>query len=244
MHLRFLQLAKSFGPHAVLEPFSLDLPNLHALVLIGPSGGGKSTLLRLLAGLDSPNAGTIELDGTPIPFGDDLALRLYRTHIGFVFQAHNLFPHLTARQNIELPLLRVHALPPADARATADHWLRRFNLAPHADKRPAQLSGGQKQRVAIARAIAVKPRLLLFDEPTSALDPEMTAEVLDLIAELRTEGRDLILATHQMGFARRVADHVAFVGHAGIPAHGNVDQMLLSPQHPVVQTFLQRVLAY
>ncbi len=242
LHLR--QLSKIFGSLAVLDRVDLQLPDVRTLVLIGPSGGGKSTLLRLLAGLDTPSHGSIELDHVPVPFGNQEELRHHRSRIGFVFQAHNLFPHLSALDNIALPLLHVHGHSPADARSQATDLLRRFQLEAHADKRPAQLSGGQKQRIAIARAVAVKPQLLLLDEPTSALDPEMTAEVLDLIAELRAEGRNLILATHQMGFAKRIADCIAFVGASGIPAHGPVETMLDHPNHPIVRTFLQRVLAY
>jgi polar amino acid transport system ATP-binding protein len=244
MDLRLEHLTKAYGNHAVLQDVDLDLQGVRALVLIGPSGGGKSTLLRLLAGLETPTSGVIRLGGDPLPFGDEAALRQHRTRMGFVFQAHNLFPHLSALRNITLPLQHVHGLAPDEAERQARELLVRFRLEPHAGKRPADLSGGQRQRIAIARAVAVRPRLLLFDEPTSALDPEMTAEVLDLIAELRAEGRDFVLVTHQMGFARRVADHIAFVGAGGIPAHGPVAELLDQPQHPVMQAFLQRVLGY
>ncbi len=244
MDLELRALSKTFGTHRVLDRVDLSLSGCRALVLIGPSGGGKSTLLRLLGGLETPSAGGVWIDGTRLPFGDDAGLRRHRLSTGFVFQAHNLFPHLTALQNITLPLEHAHGLSPADAEAQARELLRRFRLDPHAGQRPAQLSGGQQQRIAIARAVAIKPRLLLFDEPTSALDPEMTAEVLDMIAELRAEGRDLVLATHQMGFARRVADRIAFVAHGGIPAMGTVEEILGPTRHPVVGEFLERVLAY
>jgi polar amino acid transport system ATP-binding protein len=244
MRLRLQSLTKRFGTHAVLDGVSLDLPEARALVLVGPSGGGKSTLLRLLGGLETPDGGVIELHGARLDFGDEEALRGHRARTGFVFQAHNLFPHLTARQNVALPLEHVHGLAPEAARAEADRWLARFQLTAHADKRPAALSGGQRQRVAIARAVAVKPGLLLLDEPTSALDPEMTAEVLDMIAELRADGRDFVLATHQMGFARRVADHVAFVGAGGIVEHAPGAALLDAPRTAMVRTFLDRVLRY
>lgn len=245
MHLRLESVSRAFGDRAVLDGVSLDLPATGALVLIGPSGGGKSTLLRLLAGLLPPDRGRILVNTQPIPFGDEDALRRYRSRLGVVFQAHNLFPHLSALQNIALPLEHVHGVPPAEARERASELLRRFQLEPHARQRPAELSGGQQQRVAIARAVAVRPTCLLLDEPTSALDPEMTAEVLDMIAELRAEGRELVLVTHQMAFARRVADHIAFVGGGGIVAHGNADEML-DRSHPAepVRRFLSRILDY
>lgn len=244
MQLRLQSLTKRFGAHVVLDGVSLDLPAARALVLIGPSGGGKSTLLRLLGGLEAPDGGVIELHGVRLDFEDDEALRRHRARTGFVFQAHNLFPHLTARQNVALPLEHVHRLAPDAADAEAERWLARFQLAAHAGKRPAALSGGQRQRVAIARAVAVKPQLLLFDEPTSALDPEMTAEVLDMLAELRGEGRDFVLATHQMGFARRVADHVAFIGAGGIVEQAPGAELLDAPKTAEVRTFLERVLKY
>jgi polar amino acid transport system ATP-binding protein len=244
MHLGVRNLSKHFGGRPVLENVDLDLPEVRALVLIGPSGGGKSTLLRILGGLETPDAGSVEFNGIPLPFGNESALREHRRHTGFVFQAHNLFPHLTAADNVALPLEHVHGMPRTEARRVALDHLARFRLDPHAHKRPFELSGGQRQRVAIARSIAFKPRLLLLDEPTSALDPEMTAEVLDMIADLRHEGRDFVLVTHQMAFARRVADHVAFVGDGGIPAHAPGTALLDNPSHPMVRTFLDRVLAY
>ena len=244
MDLCLKGLRKVYGEHPVLAGVDLRIADAHALVLIDPSGGGKSTLLRMLGGLEAPTAGSLELNGVALPYADETALRRHRTRTGFVFQAHNLFPHLDALRNITLPLERVHGLPAADAEEQALALLRRFRLEAQARQRPYQLSGGQRQRVAIARALAVKPQLLLFDEPTSALDPDMTAEVLDTIAELRAEGCDFILVTHQMGFARRVADRVAFVGAGGIPAHGSVAEMLDHPAAPVVRDFLERVLRY
>lgn len=244
MDLRFQALSKSYDGQPVLQDVDLDLRDVHALVLIGPSGGGKSTLLRLLGGLERPDRGTIEANGQLLDFADEEALRLHRVRTGFVFQAHNLFPHLDAWKNVALPLEHVHRVPPLDAAEQAIALLRRFGLESHARKRPAELSGGQLQRVAIARALAARPQLLLLDEPTSALDPEMTAEVLDVIAELRAEGRDFVLVTHQMGFARRVADHVAFVGAGSVPAHGTPKAMLDAPESPLVREFLRRVLSY
>ncbi len=161
MRLVLSQLTKSFGPHRVLDSISADFGELRSLALIGPSGGGKSTLLRIIAGLETPDAGSVALDGAPVDFRES-ALREHRRHIGVVFQAFNLFPHLTALANLTLPLEKVHGFAPGAARDLAQQTLARFQLAGHAHKRPAELSGGQKQRVAIARAIAIKPRLLLF----------------------------------------------------------------------------------
>jgi polar amino acid transport system ATP-binding protein len=244
MHLTLRNLSKSFGARTVLYSISVDFGELRTLALIGPSGGGKSTLLRIIAGLERPDLGEAGINGSPIDFSNASALREHRRHLGVVFQAYNLFPHLTALENLLLPLEKVHGLGAAAARDLALATLDRFRLADHAGHRPAELSGGQKQRVAIARAIAIKPRLLLFDEPTSALDPEMTAEVLDVIEELKAEGRDFILVTHEMGFARHVADRVAFLASGRIVEHGTPDELFSSPASPVCAAFLRRVLKY
>jgi len=239
MKLELLGLEKKFGPQTVLDRITLTVESCHSLVLIGPSGSGKSTLLRLLAGLETPDAGSIILDGQPIRF-DEAALLRHRRSVGTVFQSFNLFPHLTALHNITLPLEKVHGHSRSDAEATARAILDRFQLGTHAHKKPAQLSGGQRQRVAIARAVAIKPRLLLFDEPTSALDPEMTAEVLEMIEELRAEGRDFILVTHQMSFARRVADQVALLAEGRIVESGPGAVVLDAPQSEWGRRFLSR----
>lgn len=243
MRLSISNLSKRFGPHPVLDRLSLQLEDTHSLVLVGPSGGGKTTLLRILAGLAAPDAGEVVLDGTAMRF-EEGALLQHRRTVGVVFQAFNLFPHLTALQNITLPLEKVHGYAPAQAREVAMQLLARFQLSGHAAQKPAALSGGQRQRVAIARAVAVKPRVLLFDEPTSALDPEMTAEVLDVIRELRAEGQDLILVTHEMGFARVVADRVAFLAQGGILECGPAAQVFNAPLTEPCRKFLAAVLKY
>jgi polar amino acid transport system ATP-binding protein len=243
MKLDLRRLSKSFGAHLVLDAISLNLEKVHTLVLIGPSGGGKSTLLRIIAGLEYPNSGDVEINGQPVVFREENLLRHRRT-IGTVFQAFNLFPHLTALQNITLPLEKVHGHSAADAEQIARQFLARFRLENHAAKRPAELSGGQRQRVAIARAVSIKPALLLFDEPTSALDPEMTAEVLDMIKELRDEGRDFILVTHEMGFARQIADQVALLADGRIAEVGEVGQIFEHPASAPARDFLARVLKY
>ena len=227
----------------MLDGVSLDLEKVHTLVLIGPSGGGKSTLLRIIAGLEYPDSGEVEINGERVVFQEEALLRHRRT-IGTVFQAFNLFPHLTALQNITLPLEKVHGHAPAEAEEIARQLLARFRLEKHAAKRPAELSGGQRQRVAIARAVSIKPRLLLFDEPTSALDPEMTAEVLDMIKELRDEGRDFILVTHEMGFARQIGDQVALLAEGRIVEVGAVGQIFEKPASAQSRDFLAKVLKY
>jgi polar amino acid transport system ATP-binding protein len=243
MRLKLDALTKSFGAHRVLDGITADFGELSSLALIGPSGGGKSTLLRVVAGLETPDAGTVALDGNIVDFRAG-AVREHRRHLGVVFQAFNLFPHLTALANLTLPLEKVHAFTPGAARDLAMQTLARFQLADHAHKRPAELSGGQKQRVAIARAIAIKPRLLLFDEPTSALDPEMTAEVLDAIEELKKEGRAFLLVTHEMGFARHVADRVAFLSAGRIIEHAPAAELFAAPRTAECREFLARILKY
>ena len=243
MQLEITHLTKSFGSHHALSDLSLQVDQAHALVLIGPSGCGKTTLLRIVAGLEIPDAGSVTLNKQSLPV-DERGLRQYRQTIGTVFQAFNLFPHLTALRNLTLPLEKVHGYPLSEARELAMTYLRRFQLEAHAFKTPAELSGGQRQRVAIARAVAIKPKVLLFDEPTSALDPEMTAEVLDLIAELRAEGRDLMLVTHNLGFAKVVADQVAFIAEGQIVETGTADQIFNHPQSAPCQQFLEKVLKY
>jgi polar amino acid transport system ATP-binding protein len=179
-----------------------------------------------------------------VDFNNETKLRQHRLRLGVVFQAFNLFPHLSALQNILLPLEKVHGKAGPAAREIAMHALERFQLGVHADKQPAQLSGGQKQRVAIARALAVQPEVLLFDEPTSALDPEMTAEVLDAIEQLKAEGRQFVLVTHAMGFARRVGDVVAFLARGKILEVGPPPTLFESPATPECAAFLARVLRY
>jgi len=236
-------LTKKFGSQTVLDAVNFEAEFSHTLALIGPSGGGKSTLLRLLAGLDAPDAGEILVNGEPLP-QDEERLRIHRSHTGIVFQAFNLFPHLSALGNVMLPLTRVHGFDAATARDRAMDVLKRFHLVEHAAKQPAQLSGGQRQRVAIARALAVDPAFLLLDEPTSALDPEMTAEVLDVIAELRESGNPIILVTHEMGFARRSADRVAFIAQGGVLECAAAEEFFEHPRQPAVKQFLERILKY
>ena len=243
MRLEIAGITKEYGGQTVLNNIGLCLPDVRALAVIGPSGGGKTTLLRVIGGLTTPERGTLAINGETIGF-DEASLLAHRRSIGTVFQSYNLFPHLTALENITLPLEKVHGHSPDQARSEAERLLQRFQLAGHGRKRPAELSGGQQQRIAIARALAIKPRFFLLDEPTSALDPEMTAEVLDIIDGLREEGRDLVLATHHMGFARRVADYCVFVCDGEIAEAGPATDLFSRPQGEKLKSFLDRVLKY
>ncbi len=244
MNLELKGLSKSYGNHKVLDDVSLKLEDLRSLVLIGPSGGGKTTLLRLIAGLEIPCAGHILVNEQLVDYESEHNLREYRKRIGMVFQAYNLFPHLTALENITLPLVKVHGYNESEAVSEAMALLERFHLDNHAGKKPAQLSGGQKQRIAISRAVALKPEFLLLDEPTSALDPEYTSEVLDLIGELHDEGMRLILVTHEMGFARQASETMLFIGNGGIIAAGPPSELFDDHADPRVKRFFDKVLKY
>jgi polar amino acid transport system ATP-binding protein len=249
MKLEVLGITKSYGSgtecRRVLDDLSLSVEFPHVLALLGPSGSGKSTLLRVIAGLEHPDAGSLKLDGEQVPLwekGSDL--RAYRRTLGVVFQAFNLFPHMTAFQNVKVPLITVHGLDEREATQRTLEVMERLGMAEHGQKYPAQLSGGQRQRVAIARALASRSRFLLFDEPTSSLDPEMTAEVLMLIAELKEIGTPMLLVTHEMGFARKIADQVAFLATGRVVEQGAAVAFFNNPQSLVAQRFLAKVLAY
>ena len=250
MRLKASSITKSYGSgverRTVLNDLNLEVTFPHVLALLGPSGGGKSTLLRVIAGLERPESGSVSIDGAPVPLGamEEAVLRDYRRSLGVVFQAYNLFPHMTALQNVQLPLTAVHGVEAPAAKERAREVMERLGLADHAGKMPAQLSGGQRQRVAIARALVAKPRFLLFDEPTSALDPEMTVEVLELIAELRDIGTPMLLVTHEMGFARKIADQVAFLAEGRVLEQRTAGEFFANPQSVEARRFLAKVLAY
>ena len=243
MKLHLKNVSKHYGEVTALNDLNIEIDDCHCLALIGPSGGGKSTTLRLLAGLEPPTSGQIAVQGTQIPKEKE-SLRHYRKSIGIVFQAYNLFPHFDALTNISLPLEKVHGFSPDRAKDRALELLERFQLSDHALKRPAELSGGQNQRVAIARALGHEPDLLMLDEPTSALDPEMTAEVLEIIEQLLEEKKDVIIVTHQMGFARRVADQITLIAEGRNAESGSPAEIFEAPQSAFTQKFLSRVLKY
>ncbi len=244
MQIAVENLTRRYGDRPALDGLSLEVgKSVSTLALIGPSGGGKSTFLRVLGGLEVPDTGTVAVNGRALPTGER-ELLAYRRRNGFLFQAFNLFPHLTAAANVALPLEKVYGVPVAEARERAAAVLERFGLADHAAKHPAEMSGGQQQRVGIARAIAHQPELLILDEPTSALDPEMTAEVLDLIRELAEAGQDIILSTHEMGFARAVADRVAFLAGGKVVEQGEGETVFGSPSSGEAERFLARVMRW
>ncbi len=237
MEIKIENLYKSFGEQIVLNKLNLAIKNINSLVIIGPSGGGKSTLLKILAGLEVSDSGEIEINGEKIP-KEEKELHEYRKGIGVVFQAFNLFPHLTALKNITLPLEKVHKMSIKGANKRAEILLKRFELYEHKEKYPHQLSGGQQQRVAIVRAMALKPRFLLLDEPTSALDPALTKEILEVIKELRKEKKDMILVTHEMGFAKGVADYIIFVSGGKIVEMGPPGTVFENPKTVELCKFL------
>lgn len=244
MKIEAHQLVKNYGAHAALDAASFNTPDdAGCVVLLGPSGSGKSTLLRVLGSLLTPDAGTVTMGDEHLRWSDVDMLRQRREN-GFVFQGFNLFPHLSALENVALPLRVVRSRNDEDARRTALNTMERFGLGPHVDKRPAELSGGQQQRVALARAIAPKPKLLLLDEPTSALDPMMTQDVLDLIRELAEGGQRIVLSTHEIAFARKVADWVVFLDHGKIIESCGAAEFFARPSTLLAQQFIEALTRY
>ncbi|MFK3795790.1 MULTISPECIES: amino acid ABC transporter ATP-binding protein [unclassified Pseudomonas] len=236
-------LHKHFGSVEVVKGVDLDVAQGEVVVIIGPSGSGKSTFIRCLNSLEEPSAGSVVVDGGESVRADDRkAMARLREDIGMVFQDYTLFPHMTVMANMILAPVKVKGVSKADAQATALALLDRVGLKHKADGYPSELSGGQQQRVAIVRALAMKPRLLLFDEPTSALDPETVGEVLSVMKGLAAEGMTMIVVTHEMGFAREVADRVVFFDGGKIVEMGPPAQIFSAPEHPRTRQFLQSVL--
>ena len=238
--IRAVNLCKSFGDIKAVDNVSLHIQKGEVICIIGPSGSGKSTLIRCLHGLEVPDSGELYVNGKQIDFSKDTTKDL--AHIGFVFQLFNLFPHKTVLDNLTLGPVKAGGIPPKQAEETAKKLLDRVGLADKADSYPSQLSGGQKQRVAIARALCQSPEVILFDEPTSALDPEMIGEVLNVMKELADEGMTLAVVTHEMGFARKVADRVIFVDSGQIIEEGTPDQIFDHPQSDRLKLFLSQVI--
>jgi len=240
---------KTYGTREVLRGVDLHVEPRAALVVLGPSGSGKSTLLRCVAALEPFEAGRVTIDGEQIGYREDGGRRKrlpegtlahQRSEIGMVFQSFNLFPHMTALQNVMLGLVHVRKQPKDVARATAMEWLARVGLGDRGDAFPAQLSGGQQQRVAIARACATKPKVVLLDEVTSALDPELVGEVLKVIKDLSLAGVTMLVVTHEVLFAREVAHEVVFIDEGAIVESGTPDDILTNPRTERFQAFLKR----
>ncbi len=234
-------VVKRYGDNTVLNGVSLAVEKGEIIAIIGRSGSGKSTMLRCVNGLEPIQGGTVAFDGTVVndPATD---LRRLRQHVGIVFQSFNLFPHLSVEKNITLAPKVVKGVPAPEARALAEVVLRKVGLAEKIDAYPDQLSGGQQQRVAIARSLAMQPQLMLFDEITSALDPELVGEVLKVLEEVAREGMTMMLVTHEIGFARKVADRVVFMHQGRIWEQGPAATTLGTPRTPELETFLSAVL--
>ena len=235
-------VSKSYGSFLALDNVDLDVAEGEVVCIIGPSGSGKSTLVRCVNLLEQYHAGEISVGGGVVR--RDRALAKVRADVGMVFQSFNLFPHLTVKRNVMLAPLRVRKLGVAEAEQRALVLLKRVGIAEQAEKFPGQLSGGQQQRVAIARALAMEPRALLFDEPASSLDPEMVGEVLDVMRNLAKTGVTMIVVTHEMGFARQVADRVIMMDGGKIIEAGRPDQVFDAPQRQRTRDFLQAVLTH
>jgi general L-amino acid transport system ATP-binding protein len=237
------RVSKWFGAFQALKDVDLVVGAGEKFVVCGPSGSGKSTLIRLVNGLETHQSGEVLFDG--IALGDDLrAIEAVRIEVGMVFQTFNLFPHITVLENLTLAPVWVRKMPRRDAEALAMTLLERVKIPEQADKYPGQLSGGQQQRVAIARALAMRPKAMLFDEPTSALDPEMIKEVLDVMVELAEEGMTMVVVTHEMGFARTVADRIVFMDQGEIVESAPPEEFFAAPQTERARMFLGQVLGH
>jgi polar amino acid transport system ATP-binding protein len=240
--LELLDVWKAFGVNPVLRGVDLEVRPHEAVVLIGASGSGKSTLLRCINGLEPIDSGRILLDGDLDVTGFHTDLDLVRRRVGIVFQSYNLFPHMSVLANVTLAPRKALGVSRADATDRARALLARFGLLDKSDEYPDRLSGGQQQRVAIVRALAMEPELMLFDEITSALDPLLVGEVLDAVRDLKASGLTILMATHEMGFAREVADRVCFLDRGAIVEQGPPGQVLAHPEHERTREFLARIL--
>jgi len=239
--LRVDSVHKAFGDNAVLRGITMSMTKHEVVVLIGASGSGKSTLLKCINGLEPIDAGLIVVDDLEVS-DDDADLDAVRQKVGLVFQSFNLFPHMTVLENVTLAPVKVAGLQKTQAQERARELLGRFGLGEKTNEYPDRLSGGQQQRVAIVRALAMQPDLMLFDEVTSALDPELVGEVLDVIRDLKDSGMTILMATHEMGFAREVSDRVCFLHQGQVLESGPPEQLFGDPQQPRTREFLARLL--
>ena len=236
-------LNKWFGNFHVLQDIDLNVSQGEKIIICGPSGSGKSTLIRCINRLEEHQEGKILVNGTELSH-DLKNIDAVRSEVGMVFQSFNLFPHLTALENCTLALIWVRKTPKAEAEALAMQYLERVKIPEQANKYPGQLSGGQQQRVAIARSLCMNPKILLFDEPTSALDPEMIKEVLDTMVELAETGMTMLCVTHEMGFAKTVADRIIFMDEGQIVEESKPDKFFNEPEHDRTKLFLSQILAH
>ena len=241
--IRMVGVEKYFDDFHALQNINLEVPRGQVVVVLGPSGSGKSTLCRTINRLETIEEGTIEIDGRTLP-AEGKELAHLRSDVGMVFQQFNLFPHLTILDNVTLGPIKVRKVKKTDATARARELLDRVGIGNQAEKYPAQLSGGQQQRVAIARALAMEPKVMLFDEPTSALDPEMVGEVLDVMTELAESGMTMVVVTHEMGFARKVADRILFMADGEIVEDTDPESFFTNPQSSRAQDFLGKILPH
>ncbi len=241
--IEMIGVNKWFGDFHVLKDINLRVGQGERVVVCGPSGSGKSTVVRCINRLEAHQQGTIRVDGIELT-DDPSSVAAIRADVGMVFQQFNLFPHLTVLQNLSLGPMKARGLGRVEAEARAREYLERVRIPEQADKRPAQLSGGQQQRVAIARSLCMEPKVLLFDEPTSALDPEMISEVLDVMVELAEEGMTMVVVTHEMGFARKVADQMVFMDEGEIVETGPPAQFFEAPKSRRCQKFLSQILSH
>ena len=241
--IELVDVNKWYGTFHVLKNISLTVRSGEKVVICGPSGSGKSTVVRCINQLEKHQKGTIRVDGVALT-DDPKSAATIRSEVGMVFQQFNLFPHLTVLENLTLGPIKARGLNRKQAEEKARHYLERVHIPDQADKRPIQLSGGQQQRVAIARSLCMEPRVLLFDEPTSALDPEMISEVLDVMVELAQEGMTMVVVTHEMGFARKVADNMIFMDEGEIVEQGNPEHFFTNPQSERCKKFLSQILQH
>ena len=241
--IKIAGMGKSFGDFEALKNIHLTVHNGERVVVCGPSGSGKSTMIRCINRLEAHDAGTITVDNIELN-QNTKNINAIRREVAMVFQQFNLFPHLTVVENLTLGPVRARKMNPADAEVLARKYLERVHIPEQAEKYPAQLSGGQQQRVAIARSLCMEPRIMLFDEPTSALDPEMISEVLDVMVELAEDGMTMVCVTHEMSFARKVADTMVFMDAGEIVETASPEQFFSAPESKRTQKFLNQILQY